>query len=365
MEESAIRKGFENLRDGADYDNLYAVALCRAKADWLIGINGTRLFTSLYKGKTLNAGRVVTPTLALISERESAIENFKKEKFYTVELELQAIQVASGKFSTKTDAENLRTVCLGKPAVMQSVTQKNKTERPLKLYDLTTLQREANRLFSFTAQETLDYLQSLYEKRLATYPRTDSRYLTEDMAECLSALCSTVTNVLPFVEDRSLTVSAAQVVNGSKVSDHHAVIPTAEIAVADINALPTGERNILDLISVRLLCAVGEPHTCAETAVTVDCGGVPFSAKGRTVTAEGWRAIEKTFLSTLKQRPKQENAAPVLLKRSEGQQLNCKDVLLKEETTAPPVQFTEDTIKKWNKREGPSSSKGICPAWFG
>ena len=183
MEESAIRKGFDNLADGRKYDNLYAAALCRAKADWLIGINGTRLFTTLYKGKTLNVGRVLTPTLTLLAEREAAIEHFKKEKFYTVELDAQGLRAASGKFNSKTDAEKLRSACLGKTAVVQSVTRKDKTERPPKLYDLTTLQREANRLFDYTAQQTLDYLQSLYEKRLATYPRTDSRYLTSDMAE--------------------------------------------------------------------------------------------------------------------------------------------------------------------------------------
>ncbi len=253
MEESAIRKGFDNLADGERYGNLYAAALCRAKADWLIGINGTRLFTTLYKGKTLNVGRVLTPTLTLLAERESAIENFKKEKFYTVELDLQAFRAASGKFNSKTDAEKLRTACLGKSAVVQSVTRKDKTERPPKLYDLTTLQREANRLFEYTAQQTLDYLQSLYEKRLATYPRTDSRYLTEDMADGLPALCQTVTGALSFMVGQPLPVNAAQVVDSSKVTDHHAVIPTAEIARADLAALPTGERNILHLIAARLL----------------------------------------------------------------------------------------------------------------
>ena len=188
MEESAIRKGFDNLRDGREYDALYAAALCRAKADWLVGINGTRLFTTLYGGQTLNVGRVLTPTLALLVEREVAIANFKKEKFYTVELDLQTLRVASGKFSSKTDAEKLRTACLGKPFVVQSVTEKDKTEQPPKLYDLTTLQREANRLLDYTAQQTLEYLQSLYEKRLASYPRTDSRYLTEDMAAGLPDL---------------------------------------------------------------------------------------------------------------------------------------------------------------------------------
>ena len=342
MEESAIRKGFDNLADGQKYDNLYAAALCRAKADWLIGINGTRLFTTLYKGKTLNVGRVLTPTLTLLAEREAAIEHFKKEKFYTVELDAQGLRASSGKFNSKTDAEKLRSACLGKTAVVQSVTRKDKAERPPKLYDLTTLQREANRLFDYTAQQTLDYLQSLYEKRLATYPRTDSRYLTEDMAEGLPALCSTVAGALSFVAGQPLPVCAAQVVDSSKVTDHHAVIPTVEIAGADLAALPTGERNILYMIAVRLLCAVGEPHIYAETAITVECGGADFNAKGRTVTAAGWKEAEKAFLSTLKQ--KTEEPVPALPGLSEGQRLEGADALLKQGTTSPPARFTEDTL---------------------
>ena len=342
MEESAIRKGFDNLADGRKYDNLYAAALCRAKADWLIGINGTRLFTTLYKGKTLNVGRVLTPTLTLLAEREAAIEHFKKEKFYTVELDAQGLRAASGKFNSKTDAEKLRSACLGKTAVVQSIAKKDKTERPPKLYDLTTLQREANRLFDYTAQQALDYLQSLYEKRLATYPRTDSRYLTEDMAEGLPALCSTVAGALSFMVGQPLPVHAAQVVDSSKVTDHHAVIPTAEIAGADLAALPTGERNILYMIAVRLLCAVGEPHTYAETAVTLDCGGASFMTKGRTVAAAGWKGTEKAFLSTLKQ--KAEEPAPSLPVLSDGQRLEGADALLKQGTTSPPARFTEDTL---------------------
>ena len=342
MEESAIRKGFDNLADGRKYDNLYAAALCRAKADWLIGINGTRLFTTLYKGKTLNVGRVLTPTLTLLAEREAAIEHFKKEKFYTVELDAQGLRAASGKFNSKTDAEKLRSACLGKTAVVQSIAKKDKTERPPKLYDLTTLQREANRLFDYTAQQALDYLQSLYEKRLATYPRTDSRYLTEDMAEGLPALCSTVAGALSFMAGQPLPVHAAQVVDSSKVTDHHAVIPTAEIAGADLAALPTGERNILYMIAVRLLCAVGEPHTYAETAVTLDCGGASFMTKGRTVAAAGWKGLERAFLSTLKQ--KAEEPAPALPALSEGQRLEGADALLKQGTTSPPSRFTEDTL---------------------
>lgn len=350
MEESAIRRGFDSLTDGETYDNLYAAALCRAKADWLIGINATRLFTTLYHGKTLNVGRVLTPTLALLAEREAAIASFKKEKFYTVELDLQTFRASSGKFNSKTDAEKLRTACLGKTAEVKSVERRDKTERPPKLYDLTALQREANRLFDYTAQETLDYLQSLYEKKLATYPRTDSRYLTEDMAEGLPALCSTVAGALSFLMGQPLAVNAAQVVDSSKVTDHHAVIPTAEIAGADLAALPTGERNILHLIAARLLCAVGEPHTYAETAVTLECGGSSFIAKGRTETAAGWKATERAFLSTLKQ--KQEEPAPTLPELAEGQRLEGADAILKQGTTSPPARFTEDTLLSAMERAG-------------
>ncbi len=342
MEESAIRKGFDNLADGEQYGNLYAAALCRAKADWLIGINGTRLFTTLYKGRVLNVGRVLTPTLALLADREAAIQNFKKEKFYTVELDMETFKAVSGRYSSKTDAEKLRTACLGKSVTVQAVSNKEKIEYPPRLYDLTTLQREANRLFDYTAQETLDYLQSLYEKRLATYPRTDSRYLTADMANDLPALCSTVAGTLPCMAGLPSPVNTEQVINDSKVSDHHAVIPTFAISNADLAALPTGEKNILNLIAVRLLCAVSEPHVYAETAVTLECGGVSFTAKGRSVLSAGWKVLEQAFLSTLKQ--KQPAPDPVLPALTEGQQHQSMDTLLKMGTTTPPARFTEDTL---------------------
>ena len=343
MEETAIRKGFDHLLDSANYDNLYAAALCRAKADWLVGINGTRLFSTLYKGSTLNVGRVQTPTLTLLMEREAAITSFKKEKFYTVELKLDGLTAVSGRIKSKTEAEKLRRACLGTSVTVAGVKQTERTERPPKLYDLTTLQREANRLFGYTAQETLDYLQSLYEKRLTTYPRTDSRYLTEDMADGLPALCQTVAGALHCMEGLAFPVNAAQVSDSSKVTDHHAVIPTAEIAGADLAALPTGERNILYMIAVRLLCAVGEPHTYAETAVTLECGGGSFAAGGRTETAMGWKEAERAYLAALKKAPK---GAPLatLPELAEGQTLAGGDALLKSGTTTPPPRFTEDTL---------------------
>lgn len=345
MEDSTIKKGFENLLSGTNYDTLYDAALCRAKADWLVGINGTRLFTALYHGKTLNVGRVMTPTLALLTERETAITGFQKEKFYTVELDCGTFHAASDRITGKPAAEKLRQACLGKSAVVQAVNRQEKAERPPKLYDLTTLQREANRLYGYTAQQTLDYIQLLYEKKLATYPRTDSRYLTEDMAAGLPALCQTVAVALPFASSFSGAVDAAQVIDNAKVSDHHAILPTNGIAEADLAALPTGECNVLSLVSARLLCAVcPEKYTYADTAVTLDCAGTVFIAKGRTELAAGWKGIEKAFKATLKEKPEEEKAAPALPELAEKQTVTPTDTILREGTTSPPKRFTEDAL---------------------
>lgn len=293
MEDSAIRKGFENLISGETYDALYDAALCRAKADWLVGINATRLFTTLYQGKTLNVGRVMTPTLALLAKREEAITGFQKEKFYNVDLDCGGFYLPSGRFKSRTDAEKLRKLCVGKDATVKLAERQEKTEKPPKLYDLTTLQREANRIYGYTAQQTLDYIQLLYEKKLATYPRTDSRYLTEDMAAHLPALCRSVAAAFPFAAAFDGAVEAAQVICNAKVSDHHAIIPTKEAAGAKLEELPTGERNILSLIAARLLCAVcPEKHIYADTAVVCICGGAEFTAKGirrLPQAGKGWK----------------------------------------------------------------------------
>lgn len=345
MEDSAIKKGFENLLSGANYDTLYDAALCRAKADWLVGINGTRLFTTLYHGKTLNVGRVMTPTLALLTERETAITGFQKEKFYTVELDCGTFHAASDRITGKPAAEKLRQACLGKSAVVQAVNRQEKAERPPKLYDLTTLQREVNRLYGYTAQQTLDYIQLLYEKKLATYPRTDSRYLTEDMAAGLPALCQTVAAALPFASGFSGAVDTVQVTDNAKVSDHHAILPTNGIAGADLAALPIGERNVLSLVAARLLCAVcPEKYTYADTAVTLNCAGTVFTAKGRTELAAGWKVMEKAFKATLKEKPEEEKAAPALPELAEGQTVTPTDTILREGTTSPPKRFTEDSL---------------------
>lgn len=344
MEDSAIEKGFENLMDGGSYDNLYEAALCRSKADWLVGINGTRLFTTLYHGKTLNVGRVMTPTLALLTEREQAIVGFKKEKFYMVELDGGSFAASSERIPGKTEAEKLRSSCVGQSAVVQSVKRQEKHEKPPKLYDLTTLQREANRYYGYTAQQTLDYIQILYEKKLATYPRTDSRYLTEDMAEGLPALCETVAAAFPFASGIVVAVNAVQVIDNSKVSDHHAILPTKQTAAVNLAELPTGERNILSLIAARLLCAVWpEPHTYADTVVTLECEGTAFTAKGRTELSPGWKPVEQAFLSTLKQKT-EEPIAPSLPELSEGQFFMPEAVQTREGTTSPKKRYTEDSL---------------------
>ena len=351
MEESAIRKGLENLKDSAAYDHLWDAALCRQKADWLVGINATRLFTKIYGGKTLRVGRVMTPTLALLANRETEIVDFKKEKFYTVELDCHGFTASSERIKSKTDAGKLRSTCLARDAVVTSVEEHRKTENPPKLYDLTALQRDANRIFDYTAKQTLEYLQSLYEKRLATYPRTDSRYLTEDMAPGLPDLCRATERILPLPRDQPLPCNAERVIDNQKVTDHHAVIPTSESANADLSALPTGEKNILNLIAVRLLCAVGEPHIYSETAVTISCGGSSFTAKGRSVISDGWKGVWRAYSDSLKKNPEDESV-PEPPKLTEGQVINGVGASVKEGRTSPPARYSDATLLAAMERAG-------------
>ena len=345
MEDAAIRDGFEKLKPGADYDSLYRAALCRSQADWMVGINATRLFSCLY-GVTLNVGRVQTPTLALLVEREAAIAAFVKTPFYTPVLELDGFTASGEKREDRAAADAVCSACDGKNAAVREIKRQDKTTAPPKLYDLTTLQREANRLFGYTAQQTLDYTQNLYEKKLCTYPRTDSRFLTEDMAPGLPTLVSAVAGKLEFLPaELSLPVNAGQVINNSKVSDHHAIIPTPTMAKANLDGLPAGERSILYLLAVRLLCAVGEKHSHAETAVTVECAGHLFTAKGRTVLREGWKAIEQAFRASPKEKPRENDADEVALPElSEGQVFSSVSASVREGFSSPPKHFTEDTL---------------------
>ena len=350
MEDSAIRDGFAHLRPGADYDGLHQAALCRAKADWLVGINATRLFSVLYH-RTLNIGRVMSPTLALIVQREAEIDAFKPVPFYSVALDLPGFTAASARMDKKADAEQLKTACQGGTVTVKQVERRDKSEKPPALYDLTTLQRDANRLLGFTAQQTLDYLQNLYEKKLCTYPRTDSRYLTSDMAEGLPVLVNLVANAMPFRKGIAISCDAAAVINDKKVTDHHAIIPTRNIQEADLSALPVGERAVLELVALRLLCAVAEPHTYAETAVMVECAGAEFSAKGRTVKQPGWRALDAAYRAGLKNaepdKETEDKALPDggrLPELAEGQSLPVAGAAVKEGKTTPPKHYTEDTL---------------------
>jgi len=330
MEDSAIREGFDNLRPGNDYDGLHQAALCRQKADWLVGINATRLFSLLY-GRTLNVGRVMSPTLAMIAQREAEIAAFEPEPFYTVELTCGGMALTGERISGKEDAAAIAAACEGGTATVQAVERKEKTERPPALYDLTTLQRDANRVLGYTAQQTLDYLQALYEKKLCTYPRTDSRYLTDDMEGSVPVLASAAA-VICGVEVPGAVLSS-QVCDSGKVSDHHAIVPTKDAATADLSALPMGEHEVLRLVSLGLIRAVCPAHRYAETTVTVECGGHSFTVKGKTVLVMGWRACAA--------RPS-DTALPDDL--AQGQTLAVEAVQVKEGQTAPPKHFTEDTI---------------------
>ena len=340
MEENAIREGFAHLKPSTEYDALYNAALCRERADWMVGINASRLFSCLYN-QPLAVGRVMTPVLAMTVVREAAIAAFVPEKFYTVALTLADGGSASSKrFAQKMDAERLLSKCRKEERVtVQKMKRKEKYESPPPLYDLTALQRDANRLLGFTAQQTLDYAQSLYEKRLITYPRTDSRFLTEDMAASIPGLVTDTGKV--FAVEKTLPIHVRQVINGSKVTDHHALLPTKSMANADLAALPVGERNVLRLIAARLLCAVGEPHRYAETTLTTECAGEEFTAKGKVVLSEGWKAMERKMLGELLGKQKEQATLPDVQEQSQ-----CSIVVaeLKEGQTTPPKHFTEDTL---------------------
>ena len=340
MEENAIQEGFAHLKPSTEYDALYEAALCRERADWMVGINASRLFSCLY-GQPLAVGRVMTPVLAMTVVREAAIAAFTPEKFYTVDLELTSGCTASSKrFAQKEDAELLLSKCRKEGrATVQKMERKEKSESPPQLYDLTALQRDANRLLGFTAQQTLDYAQSLYEKRLITYPRTDSRFLTEDMAASLPGLVTDTGRA--FAVEEPFPIHVQQVINGSKVTDHHALLPTKSMANADLVALPAGERNVLRLIAARLLCAVVEPYCYAETTLTTICAGEEFTAKGKVVLSEGWKAVERKMLGELLGKQKEPAVLPDVQEQS---RCSVSGAELKEGQTTPPKHFTEDLL---------------------
>lgn len=343
MEETAIAEGFAALKPSSNYDALYQAALCRAHADWLLGVNFTRLYSTMYH-QTLNIGRVMTPTLSMLVEREANIKAFQPEPFYNVQLDCGMLTVKGERLHGREEAERLAAQCDGKKARIILLEKKGRQEKPPLLYNLTTLQREANRLLGYTAQQTLDYTQALYEKRLSTYPRTDSRYLTSHMSDSVPSLVSHVAAALPV----ACEVGACHVlplVADDKVSDHHAILPTCLVSKQELANLPVGERSILTMLIVRLLCAVGEPCRMEETSVTVECEGFSFCAKGKSLLDEGWKTIEKALAASHRTMRQNEDAAnaelPIL---NDAMTFQPVTTSVKEGKTSQPKHYTEDTL---------------------
>ena len=352
MEESAIREGFENLKPGSDYEHLYHSALCRQEADWLVGINGTRLFTVLYGGKVLKVGRVQTPTLAMLVERESKIMNFKKEQYFMAHILCGGVDAATERIDSKTEAEQIAGACRNGQALVTSVVKEEKTLASPKLYDLTTLQRDANRLFGFTAKQTLEYTQSLYEKKLCTYPRTDSQYLSDDMEQTAGNVIKAIFSSILFEENMMFNPDIKRVLNSKKVTDHHAIIPTMEIAKADLAALPETERKILSLVANRLLCATGEKHLYETVKAELTCGGYTFATSGKSVLKNGWKDFEDTFKRSFKTMEDKEQEDKKLPELSKGQTFNGVQTKISEHYTTPPKHFTEDSLLSAMERAG-------------
>ena len=352
MEDNAIRDGFANLKPGTDYDPLYQSALCRAKADWLVGINATRLFSVLYH-KTLTVGRVQTPTLNLLVERDAKITNFKKEKYHIVHIGVGDADAVSSRFSDAAEANAAKAACAGAQAVCVSVTRKKKTEQPPKLYDLTTLQREANRLLGFTAKQTLDYAQTLYEKKLLTYPRTDSQYLTDDMLPVAESLVSGLWGLVPFAKGQNTSPQYDRILNSKKVSDHHAILPTAEFVKQGFNGLAESERKLMSLICYKVLCAVAGPHIYEAVTATFTCAGKEFTAKGKTILSPGWKELDHRFRPSLKTDSDEDaEAVRELPELKEGQTFADVAASVTEHFTTPPKPYTEDTLLSAMERAG-------------
>ena len=352
MEESAIREGFENLKSGSDYEHLYHSALCRQEADWLVGINGTRLFTVLYGGKVLKVGRVQTPTLAMLVEREAKIMNFKKEQYFMAHILCGGVDAATERVDSKTEAENVAGACLNGQALVTSVAKEEKAVAPPKLYDLTTLQRDANRLFGFTAKQTLEYTQSLYEKKMCTYPRTDSQYLSDDMEQTAGNVIEAIFSSILFEEKMMFNPDIKRVLNSKKVTDHHAIIPTMEIAKADLAALPETERKILSLVANRLLCATGEKHLYETVKAELSCGGYTFATSGKAVLKNGWKEFEDAFKRSFKTTEDKEQEDKKLPELSKGQTFDGVQTKISEHYTTPPKHFTEDSLLSAMERAG-------------
>ena len=352
MEESAIRDGFENLHPGSDYNNLYHSALCRQRADWLVGLNGTRLFTVLYGGRVLKVGRVQTPTLAMLVEREQKIRNFKKEQYYMAHILMDGIDAATESITNKAQARAIAVACESKAATVVSVKKEKKAVQPPKLYDLTTLQRDANRFFGFTAKQTLEYTQSLYEKKLVTYPRTDSQYLSDDMEDTARCVIKAVYKAILFKKQSEAEPDIKRVMDSKKVTDHHAIIPTMEIAVADLSAVPEVEMKILSLAASRLLCATGEKHEYEMVRAEFCCNGTDFTVSGKSITKNGWKDFEAAFRRSYKTSEDKKKEDKKLPELSEGMVFKGVQTKVTEHFTQPPKHFTEDSLLSAMERAG-------------
>ena len=354
MEESAIRDGFSHLKPGAEYNNLYASALCRQQADWLVGLNGTRLFTVLYRSKVLKVGRVQTPTLAMLVDREAEIMRFKKIPFYTVHIIGASVDAASEKFTEKSKADAIAAECRDNTVTVKTVVSEDKSVAAPKLYDLTTLQRDANRIFGFTAKKTLEYTQSLYEKKLCTYPRTDSQYLSDDMEETARSVLAVVQSTFTYLKDeRPVARDFKRVMNSKKVSDHHAIIPTVQIETYHNVQLSDGELKILALISTRVCMATAEKYQYRSIKAELECAGNIFTATGTTVVEPGWKKYDAALRSEYKIRmEKEDEDLKSLPPLTEGFMYSPSECKVVEGFTQPPKHFTEDSLLSAMERAG-------------
>ena len=363
MEDSAIREGFRTLKGAEEYRNLADASVCRAQADWLVGMNASRAFTKVYDYR-LSVGRVQTPTLAMLADREDAITNFRKEQYFIthllVESQGKTIDAVSEHFTSREEANRLAGMCEGRNAFVTSLDRQTKTAAPPKLYDLTTLQRDANRLFGYTAGKTLECAQSLYENKLITYPRTDSNYLTDDMEQTARNVIAASREVFSFLA-ADPAEETGRLLNSKKVSDHHAIIPTLEIRKGDLSKCPAEEMNVLILIAARLICAAGKRHVYETVKAALQCCGYSFTASGKSVKEAGWKAVEEAMKKQcLAEADKEEGDGDAagegqdLSSLYQGAQFSPAHTKVSEHWTQPPRHFTEDTLLAAMERAGSS-----------
>ena len=346
MEDAAIQKGFQTMKSEEEYKNLCMAAVCRAQADWLIGMNGTRAYTTRYF-KRLVVGRVQTPTLAMLAERQERIEHFQKEAFYKVALTDGKLTVVSENIANEEAAELLAALCNGSTAVVTQMKKERKKSFPPKLYDLTSLQREANRYFGYTAKRTLDMLQELYEEKLVTYPRTDSQFVTEDMKDSVEELVEKMPVLLSFADYGQLGHGIKRVINNAKVSDHHAILPTKEVVEKGIADLPADKKNLMMLICQQLVQATGEEYLYEQTDITVKCQEHDFKARGKIPVQMGFKEVEKAFKQLcVKAGPVEEKEKETSIPAGYEEGMRLFSVKAEKTThyTSPPKPFNEDTL---------------------